>query len=155
MNYWLNVHWPPYEDEHDYEQWNYWVFLAEGYEQLAQDLQVGDRAFIYETKYAPRRKTDAGFIGQKRPGNQGIVALVEIIGELQKDPNAKLEKYEDGRELCWKFHAETKLVKEKFCPLAIVREALGYKPKYYFRIPGGLRKLTKAQFDSLVKQFVC
>ena len=153
MNYWLTVHWPLYTDAPDDAAWHYWVFLAEGYEQLGKNLQIGDRVFIYETKYAPRKKTNGGFISQKKLGKQGIIALVQVIGNLEPNPNAKLETYEDGRQLRWKFHAKTRLEKENFCPQATVCKVFGCKPRYYFRIPGGLRKLKEAQAKLLLKEF--
>ena len=153
MNYWLTLHWPPYVDENEDAQWKYGVFVAEGYQQIGRDLQPGDRVFVYETLSAPRVKRGKQFVGPKRRGQQGIVALVRAVGSLKSDPKAEPEIYEDGRELCWRFYAKTELEREAFLPLQEVRRVLGYKDQYYFRIRGGLRKLKKAQFDGLLQQF--
>lgn len=153
MNYWLTVHWPPYEDEDEDAGWRYWVFLSEGYQQAGRDLQPGDRIFIYETLSAPRVRRDERFVAIRRPGRQGIIALVRASGSIEPDLDAEPEIYEDGRELCWRFHAQTQLEREGFLPLIEVRRILDYRAQYYLRIPGGLRKLAGAQFDRLLQEF--
>ncbi len=153
MNYWLTLHWPPYVDESEDANWRYWVFLAEGYQQIGRDLQSGDRVFVYETLSAPRVRRGGQFVGIRRRGRQGIVALVRAVSTIEPDPDAEPEIYDDGRELCWRFHAKTQLEQEGFLPLQEIRRVLGYKDQYYLRIRGGLRKLTKAQFDGLLHQF--
>lgn len=78
---------------------------------------------------------------------------MRATGSIEEDFDAQPETYEDGRELCWRFHAETRLERPGFCSLADIRRVLGYGDRYYFRIPGGLRKLTEAQFAALLQRF--
>ncbi|MBI4288137.1 MAG: AbrB/MazE/SpoVT family DNA-binding domain-containing protein [Chloroflexi bacterium] len=56
------VHWPLYCDEKQDETdedpiWKNFVFLAEGYQHLGENLMVGDLVLVYETASAPRKKS--------------------------------------------------------------------------------------------------
>lgn len=152
MNYWITSHWPPRKDHPQEEtaEWWYWVFLADGYQHLGKDLQLGDQVFIYETESAPKLIEREKLIDYEI-GRKGIIALTTVTSKMIEDRNAEIEKHEDGRELCWKYHFKTGSVQVVDIPLQRIRKVLGYKNRYGLRIPGGLRKLSKVQFELLLK----
>jgi len=153
MNYWITSHWPPRKDraqEEEAAEWRYWVFLADGYQHLGRDLQLGDQVFVYETESAPRL-IESGKLIDYRTGRKGIIALATITSKMIESKNAGIEKHEDGREICWKYHFRTGSVQVVDIPLQRVRKVLRYKNRYGLRIPGGLRKLSEVQFNLLLK----
>lgn len=153
MNYWITSHWPPRKDrarEEETAEWWYWVFLADGYQDLGRDLQLGNRVLIYETENAPSLIERGKLIGYKT-GCKAIIALTTVTSKMIENKNAEIEKHEDGRDLCWRYHFKTGSVQPTYIPLQRIRKVLGYKDRYGMRIRGGLRKLSKVQFDLLLK----
>lgn len=148
MNYWITVQWPSHE-ENDY----YCVWLQEGKESVAEDMHVGDFVFKYESAGEPQE------IGQRKRkiGKKGIFALMKI--EEKMDPKPYREEYEDRHDTFWAKIADASPEQiDGFVPLIEVNRILGYSPKYSMRGFGdrssGLKKISKQQFDEILKMFL-
>ena len=149
MKYWLNVHWPPFDVEEERANWRYWVFL----QRRSKDIQPGDLIFVYETLNDPRVRR--GIRGRQH-GRQSIIALVQAVSGVEPNPGGRTSDIlEDGRQVYWRFRVRTKQLEpqEGSCSLSVIRRVLQYGNRWYPRVPGGLKELTKAQFDSLREQF--
>jgi hypothetical protein len=152
-NYWMTIHWPPLDEQEEIAKWRYWVFLDERYSSRGRDVKVGDQVFVYETESAPRL-IKSGRIIDYQPGSKAIIALVTINRGMEKDRYAKIEKHEGGREFCWRYHFQTSpsSIQGIKIPLKRIRKALKYKPQWAPQIPGGLMRLSEAQFKHLIKE---
>ena len=150
MNYWLTVHWPLRLDERKNASWRNWIFLAKGWQNSGQRIQVGDRVFIYETASAPRVRIGARLI-RRRPGRKAIVALATVITPLRYK-RTRPEVLEDGRERCWSYRAQTHTDQEGRLPLTELRNVL-HKPGFSARVPSGLMRLRKPQFNRIFHRF--
>lgn len=151
MNYWLTVHWPAREDEDQDANWQYWIFLAQGWESSGNNIKPGDRVVIYETANAPRVKLGRRLIN-RLPGRKGVIAIATIKTVLVEDPKAEIEELEDGRKRRWSFRAKTKIDSKGFMTLNDLRKCLD-KNGFSARIPGGLMKLKATQFNSILNKF--
>ena len=150
MNYWLTVHWPLRLDERKNAAWRNWIFLAEGWQNLGKRIQVGDRVFIYETESAARVRVGARLI-RRRPGRKAIVALATVTTPLRYKRTSP-EILEDGRERRWSYRAQTHTDQERRLNLAQLRNIL-HKPGLSARVPSGLMKLRKSQFNRILHRF--
>jgi len=160
VNYWLNIHWPPLQEDKPEPpsplpdpEYHYRVYLPDGRQNAGEDLKQGDYVFIYETKTGRARKG----AGKYAPGRQGIIALVRVLTPIMEKPDEQPEEYLDGSVLWWKWQARSQVRQLGFCSRRDVCSILGYSKDYNFRGYGearsGLRKLTKEQFDSLLEYF--
>ena len=143
MSCWLNIHWPPLNDEEANAEWRYWVFL----QRPRGGIEIGDRVFIYETFNNPDINIDG------REGRKGIVALVEVESGIE--PNeGEVQRTVDGREIDWRFHIQTRVVDSGrlFCSLPELRGALGL-PGFCAQVPGGLMHLNDEQCEALSRCF--
>jgi len=162
MNYWMTTHWPPngVVDLDDFQPEG--VYLPSDRVQAGADIEVGDKVLIYQSKTGrPEIRNIKGELITLRPsvGKEGIIAIVEIVGELMEIPDSRPTKYADGSEVWWRWHADTELISTNgFVPRADVNRVLNYKPNNTLRAFGdyksGLKKLEdKDKFFELVQIF--
>ncbi|HCS53139.1 hypothetical protein [uncultured Rubinisphaera sp.] len=161
MNYWLTTHWPPYEDEPAHSV-AAGVWIPEGRQAAGTDFAPGDFVFIYHPR-SGRTLIEPLADGSTRnrrcqTGREGIVAIAKATDSIHAQPDSTPEKYTDGTETLWRWHAPLKLISTSgFVPSSEVLNALEYKSTYNFRGFGdyhsGLKKLTDCQFNILRDRF--
>jgi len=159
MNYWLTTHWPPLEGVvNDPVR----VYLPDDRKKAGEDLEVNDLIFVYQSQ-SGRDIIVKDIKGNKIKikslnGAMQVVSLVRATTPIIQDNTIKETQYADGTKIRWNWYAETEHVSSNgFIPLKDVTRILGYSPNYNLRAFGdrksGLKKLTKKQFDELLKVF--
>jgi hypothetical protein len=161
MNYWITTHWPAREGENVDNVPDIW--LPEGRQAPGTDIAPNDLVLIYESKTARtmlRQRPDGSAIRiHGRRGRQGIICIGRIVASLVAEADANLQqKYADNTEIWWRWHAAAEVVSRSgFVPRRELAVILGYKPAYSFRGFGeqhsGLRRLSKDEFQAIVKRF--
>jgi len=159
MNYWINIHWPPFAKDKPTPSssdppYHYRVYLPDGRQDAGQELKADDYIFIYETKYGKPRRDRSKYA----PGRQGIIALVCARTPICEKTSEEREEYLDGSTIWWKWQAKTDKKKLGFCPHDDVCKILGYSPNWTLHGFGdqrsGLKKLTnKKQIEAFLKYF--
>jgi hypothetical protein len=159
MNYWLTTHWPPYEgDKEDHGG----VYLPDGRAEAGKEMQKGDLIFIYQSLNG-RDRIETYISGKKKVikstlGKMQVISLVRATSPIKNDSTIDEIEYVDGSKIRWSWYADTEHVSTNgFASLEDVNRVLGYSQNYNLRGFGdkksGLKKLTKKQFDELLKIF--
>ena len=116
---------------------------------------------VYETKTGPIEiDTQAdGKISEihRKLGRQGMICYGTVDSRLSASPDEPV-RYKDGTEVFWRWHAPVSIASRTgFVALRDVLPILGYKSGYNLHGFGdyrsGLKKITKEQFDALVRGF--
>ena len=124
-------------------------------------MEPGDYVAVYETKTGPTEiDTQAdGKISEmhRKPGRQGMICYGTVDSRISASPDEPV-KYKDGTEVFWRWHAPVSIVSRTgFVALRDVLTILGYDSGYNLHGFGdyrsGLKKITKQQFDALVRGF--
>ena len=160
MNYWITTHWPPHEI--DFAGSVYCgVWLQEGRQHVATEMKRGDLVFKYESLTGlPRKKVlpDGRTVIQRcRRGHMGIIALMEVTGELYQTGETPQE-YTDGSQRSWRYHADA-VCKDTdgFVSLVELNTLLGYSEENRLRGFGdahsGLKRIDKTTFDKIYTLF--
>jgi hypothetical protein len=157
MNYWLTTHWPrpkgtpasePYAD----------VWVKDGQWNVIEQLTPGDLVFIYESESGPlplRRNIDGSTSArQKARGRAGIVALVRVIQQANQPPESRMEDYDNGEQMWWRYCAPTEPVNSGgFIPRSIFLPVLGYQVRWNLHGFGdnhsGVKRLSEGEFVRL------
>ncbi len=160
MNYWLTTQWPTVMGE-EYSG-PHGVYLPNGRQEAAIELKPGDHVFIYQSRTG-RGIIRRNIFGKDRIlkhniGRQGIIALEEVLSELEEDIHISPENYTDGSTIWWKWYANTKTISEiGFVNKRSINNILGYSLNYSLRgfgdLKSGLKRLTPDQFNSLLSEF--
>jgi len=157
----MTTHWPPDESEDLDDFIPSGVWLPDGREQAGTDIEIGDRVLIYQSKTGrPEIKNIKGKRAVFRPtqGKEGIIAIVEVVGDLEKLEDSVPSKYTWGKDIWWRWRAITEPVSMNgFVPRREVNKILGYRPDNPLRGFGdwksGLKKLSRSEYDELVSVF--
>jgi hypothetical protein len=159
MNYWLNVHWPSLKRDKPTPSsrdpiWHYWVFLPDDGRQVAGErLEKDDEIFIYESKTGRPLENGKHYT----VGKEGVIALVAALGPIYPKRNEEPDYYADGTSICWRWRAETRLLREGFVSRRDVCQAIGFDKNYTFRGFGdrhsGLKLLNETQYYALKDAF--
>jgi len=144
MNYWVNVHDPPYKGESRKDHCK--VYLQAKNKQYIKEFNKEDFVFIYETE-GPREAKVEGEGGVKilklAEGKKGIIALVRIISDF-------IPHQWKWRDISFIGHFDTEEVntRRKLIPLQEIRKGgFPFNP----RINGGLRKLKDKEFKIMAR----
>ena len=161
MRYWVTTHWPRDEGDDSPQEG---VYLKDEDREAGQDLGIGDRVVIYESKSGKRRmRTEPGTAGKIavrcRAGAGAVVVIVEVIGDLGTNPRATPTEYDNGKVRFWRWYAPTKVVnKSGFVTRQRLTELLGYEPGFPYRGLGtkhsGLKQIDKDTYEAIVTEFV-
>jgi len=160
MKYWLTTHWPPRKGEEN--KYGTGIWLKDGQERFGKDINKGDFLLIYESKTGRvEERFDAN--GNKiviscHAGRQGIVEVGKIKTLLYAYPNKPKQKYTDGTEAWWRWHAESSVItKSGFVSRTQINKVLNFKTNYVYKGFGaghtGLSEITKSQFEELISLF--
>lgn len=161
MNYWITTHWPQRfgDDEADVDAG---IYLPEGRQQAADDMKTGDMVAVYETKSGRtlvREHQDGSRTEiECQPGHEGMICYGKVESPISSDPESKTNKYTDGSEIWWRWYAPVSVLSRSgFVGRSKILRILGYRPTWNLRGFGdfhsGLKKITKDEFDSLVRVF--
>ena len=158
MNYWMTVHWPPHEGL-PIDDVAAGVWVPEGRQTAALDFAEGDLVLIYHPRTgrtAVEEKPDGSVVYHPcQRGREGVVGVGRALVPITARSNIEPEKYTDGTEIWWRWHAELELlVTSGFVPREYVCKALGFKESYNFRGFGdahsGLKKIDASVFDEIL-----
>ena len=162
MNYWITVHWPPHEGQpKDDVAAGIWV--PEGRQSAVTEFEAGDLVLIYHPKTGRtivKERADGSIEQIKcQEGREGIVGIGCALASITRHNDIKPEKYIDGTELWWCWHAELKLISRSgFVPRKELCKTLGYKDSYNLRGFGdgrsGLKKIDSKVFEELCRLFL-
>jgi len=161
MNYWMTTHWPPHRNE-DLEKFiPAGIWLPDGREQAGADIEIGDMVLIYQSKTGrPEKKNIKGkeVVFRLAEGKEGIIAIAEVTGDLEKLGDSVPSKYTYGKDIWWRWHAKTEPISMNgYVPRLKVNQILGYKPGNTLRgfgdFKSGSKKLTEDKYDDLVQEF--
>ena len=161
MNYWMTTHWPPNEKEDLEDFIPRGIWLPDGRERAGADIEIGDRVLIYQSKTGrPEIKHIKGKRVILRPvqGKEAIIAMAEVIGDLEELRDSIPTKYTFGKDIWWRWHADTRPISMNgFVPRLKVNQILGYKPGNPLRgfgdFKSGLKKLDEDEYNELVRVF--
>jgi RecB family endonuclease NucS len=157
----MTTHWPPTGDVDPETFIPQGVWLPDGREQAGADIETGDRVLIYQSKTG---RPEIKNIKRKRvvlrpvQGKEAIIAIAEVIGDLEELRDSVPTKYTFGKDIWWRWHADTRPISMNgFVPRIQVTQILGYKPGYTLRAFGdyksGLKKLDEDEYNELVRAF--
>lgn len=161
MNHWITVHWPPHEGKpiNDVAPG---VWVPDGRESAALDFAEGDLVLIYHPKTGRtivEQNPDGSVVHHHcQVGREGIVGIGRALEQVTASSDIKPEKYTDGTEIWWRWHAELELLSTSgFVPRKGLCTALGFSESYNFRGFGdkhsGLKKIDASVFDGIVASF--
>lgn len=161
MNYWMTTHWPPNEKEDLEDFIPRGIWLPDGRERAGADIEIGDRVLIYQSKTGrPEIKHIKGKRVILRPvqGKEAIIAMAEVIGDLEELRDSIPTKYTFGKDIWWRWHADTRPISMNgFVPRLKVNQILGYKPGNPLRgfgdFKSGLKKLSESEYNELFDVF--
>ena len=160
MNYWITTHWPPRVD--DETETGIGVWLPDGRQQAAYDMQPGDYIAIYESKSGRaeiRERQDGSTIKVAcKPGREGMICYGIVDSNISAIPDSQTQKYADGSEIWWRWHTSVSVLSRSgFVKRTDLLHILEYKTTYNLRGFGenhsGLKKITESEFNSLVEAF--
>ncbi len=159
MNYWITTHWPPRIGDNGTDTY---VRVAEGREQAADDMRQGDRVAIYEAKSDPR-EVDTLPNGSTRkiprkPGKGGMICYGTVDSAILYDPHCKPTNYVRRKKTRWCWYAPVTVKSRKgFVNRQDINKIIGYELAYSLHGIGvehsGLKNITEAEFNQLVKAF--
>ena len=161
MNYWITTHWPPQVDD-DESITETGVWLAEGRQQAAHDMCPGDYVAVYEAKSGRTElrtcSNGTTFKVDCKPGRGGMICYGTADSCVLVDSDSQPAKYADGSEIWWRWHAPVSVISRTgFVSRSDLLQILRYSPSYTLRGFGdhhsGLKKVTEAQFNSLIQKF--
>jgi len=161
MNYWMTTHWPPNQGVNLDKFSPQGVWLPDKREKAGDDIEIGDRVLVYQSKTG--RSEIKNIKGKRviyRPiqGREGIIAIAEVISDLEALEDSMPSKYTYGKDIWWRWYADTcHISMNGFVPRIKVNEILGYKPGNTLRGFGdyksGLKKLSETEYNELVSEF--
>jgi hypothetical protein len=160
MNYWVTTHWPPREN--DYSETGTGVWVPEGRQQAANDMQRGDYVAIYESKSGRteirEHQDGTSFKVACKPGREGIICYGTVDSSVSAIPDSKTQKYADGSKIWWRWYTSVSVLSRSgFVKRTDLLRILGYQSTYNLRGFGenhsGLKKITESEFNSLVEAF--
>src|SRR5271157_1120612 len=161
MNFWITTHWPPRIDRNPNDVAG-GIWLPEGRQAAGSDLKEKDKVLVYQARSGRseimRRMDGSEIVVPTIMGKEGIISICEAQSEIFEDEDSEPEKYVDGTEIWWRWHAPlTILSKSGFVPREIMNATLGYKLGYNLRgfgdLHSGLKKITEDQYNDLVRMF--
>lgn len=161
MNYWVTTHWPPRVDECD-SQVCTGVWLPQGRQQAADDMQPGDQVAFYQFRYGRtsiRQFQDGTSLEVPcKLGRGGMICHGIVGARVSAIPDSQPTKYTDGTEIWWRWHAPvTVLSRSGFVNREDLLLILGYKPSWNLHAFGdyhsGLKKISKTEFAALIEAF--
>lgn len=153
MQHWLTINHSP-EKKYEGDPGESGVWVCREHASSFGDLAEGDLALIYRTKSGPKRWLQDPDGSRRRSryhsGCGGVVSVGRVI-KVTPDLPVTRAIQDDGVEIDWARLARL-AVKTFSCPvlLATVNEALEWSPRARMRGFGGLLRITKAQFKSIV-----
>jgi len=152
MKYWLTLHWPFPIDVDPATREGVW--LKDELRHAANELAIGDRILVYETKSGPKVRTSTGQIKNRRVGQMGIVACLEATSAL-----VPVTEFPWDELLKWAWKIRTRPVATGFIPQRNCNRVLGYDENYQWRGFGrphgsGLREISSDQFEELFSRLV-
>src|SRR5437762_2851319 len=134
MRFWLTTHYKHQSKSHPYS-----IYLKEQYKRRAEEIQVGDQVVFYEIK---------GESG----GRQAVVAIAEVAGDVRE--NIHRDGGPDIGEEIWEWEVPcTDPDLDGALSKQSLNEIMQWKPNSSLRVPGGLMKLDKKQFDRIAAGF--
>ena len=148
MKNWFTIH-----DAHPNPDWVKWdIYLQDKYEFLAQDIEIGDRVFIYEAKTSKQVRFKDSI------GKMGLVHVGHVTGSGGYNPREEAEVvYTDGDCKSWGYSIPTDAgSSEGFVSRNQVVRVLDYKDNYYFKgFAGGkgVKEIGADQADELQALF--
>jgi len=157
----MTTHWPPDVSE-DLENFiPEGIYLPDGREQAGADIEIGDRVLIYQSKTGrPEIKNIKGnrVVFRLTQGKEGIIAIAEVIGDLEERKGSVASKYTYGKDIWWRWRADTHPISMNgFVPRLRVNQILGYKLGNTLRGFGdyksGLKKLSESEYNELLGEF--
>lgn len=160
MNYWVTTHWPPRVDDDSETGTGVWV--PDGRQQAANDMQRGDYVAIYESKSGRievRERQDGTTIKVAcKPGREGMICYGTVDSGVSAISDSKTQRYVDGSEIWWRWYTSVSVLSRSgFVKRTDLLHILGYQPTYNLRGFGdnhsGLKKITESDFNSLVEAF--
>jgi len=158
MNYWLTTHYPPRKEKDTNNP--YAIYLPDGRHMAGVDIAIDDIVLIYESlrgKSILKHDINGNeYVSKCIIGRGGVIALAKVITPLREDVYEKPTRYVDGREIWWKWHADTKLISDNgFVSRQEINRMLGYSLNNALRGFGtkhsGLKKITDEQYQGLIK----
>ena len=161
MNYWITTHWPPRVDE-DESITETGVWLAQGRQQAANDMRLGDYVAIYETKSGPTeirtRSNGTTFKVDCKPGRGEMICYGKVDSCISAILDSRPTKYADRNEIWWRWYAPVSILSRTgFVSRLELLQILGYSHNYNLHGFGdyhsGLKKITEAEFNALAKAF--
>ncbi len=161
MNFWVTAHWPPRSNDNDSER-EIGVWIPDGREEAASELQCGDLVAVYETRSGRTeiRELQDGTILKTpfKTGREGIICYGTATGPITAIPDSQPQKYWDNTEINWKWHTGlTIMSRSGFVARAELNRILDYSPTYNLRGFGdrhsGLKRVSESQFQSIRESF--
>lgn len=133
MRWWLTTHYPHQSPNHP---WN--IYVREEFRGKYQDrIQFGDGVAFYELK------------GRLGNGRRALIGFARVTAPISENKNREGSKDEGDRVWEWQFvcenHAWKTLAHDSVCKI------IGRKSGGALRLRGGLKELSKEQFDELKK----
>ena len=161
MNYWITTHWPRLKDK-PCDRPHKDISVRDGNKRVIDKVKIGDYVFIYELRTGPaifRAGQDGTSTRVPRcRGRGGIVAVVQVIGEVSENKRSKPERYENRNATWWRWRAKTTTSDiAGFIPRTEVASILKYSKQFTFRSFGdehsGLKKIQESTFKRMRDRF--
>jgi hypothetical protein len=160
MNYWITTHWPP-RDGDDESGTGTGVWVPDGRQQAANDMQRGDYVAVYEsrsgrseTRTLPNNTT---IRVDCKPGREGMICY-GTADSCVSATDSQPQKYTDGSVIWWRWYTPVSVLSRTgFVARPDLLQILGYSTNWNLHGFGdyhsGLKKITEDQFDALVQAF--
>ena len=153
MAYWFTVHGPhPF----DYDlAWH--IYLQERYEELASDIEIGDRVFFYELKGSGKLHINQKIYATP-VGKMGLVHIGKVTGKpYQRTLQTGMSETYGAEARYWKIGIPTDAGDSTgFVSRERVVSVLGYKHNYFFKgfaRGAGIKQIDGAQANELQTLF--
>lgn len=106
---WITTHWPPEIGT----PLDCAVYLCDGDQGVASDMELGDRVWIYQSKggrlVIRERVNGSEYRAKRELGREGVIALVEVTCQLY-NRGGEPERYDDHTEGWWRWKADTRRI---------------------------------------------
>lgn len=161
MNYWITTHWP-LRDGDDESGTGTGVWVPDGREQAANDMQRGDYVAVYESRSGRteiRTRSDGTLIRVPcQSGREGMICYGAADSPVSAIPGSQPNQYADGSEIWWRWYTPVSVLSRTgFVARPKLLQILGYSTNWNLHGFGdshsGLKKITEDQFDALVQAF--
>ena|ERR1051325_1793200 len=131
MKWWLTTHYPHRSPSHP---WN--IYLRNQYRnQFGNRIQVGDQVAFYELK------------GKQGTGRKAVIGFGRVAGPLKENRNREGGKDEADKVWEWQFPCDD--YEWRTLPHSAVCKIIRRKSAGALRLRGGLKELTKDQYEAL------